>query len=96
MAIPPIAPWGMTGIGGQLPRCYGCGDPNISVKWEKITKWPEWKNRTPGTNICDKCYKETKKIFRKLKRIKPENLPLFISHPNGFVRARAINLLEKV
>jgi hypothetical protein len=87
---------GSTGIGGGPPPiCYGCEKITSSIKWVNANKWPEWSGRKPGTIICDKCYEEAIEVFQILAGTKPEDLPLFISHPNGFVRLRAANLLQK-
>jgi hypothetical protein len=100
MAIPPSGNHfgfhGATGIGANPPHCYGCGKINGSIKWVHAIHWPEWESRTYGTNICDKCYNEAEEIFKTLNdKTELKNLPLYISHPNGFVRLRAANLLQK-
>ena len=45
--------------------------------------------------VCLNCCRKTRRMLKKLKKMDPRELPLFISDSNIFIRTRASNLLQK-
>jgi hypothetical protein len=45
-------------------------------------------------SICLKCTRKTRRMLKRLKKMDPRELPLFVSDPNIFIRTRATNLLQ--
>ena len=84
---------GMAGIG--IPICCICKKPAPSGKIVDDDF-----NRTMGlamlesNKICQKCYHRTEKLLKAVNMINPSKLPLLVSHPNKFVRSKAIKRLE--
>jgi hypothetical protein len=92
MAIPPSPP--IYPFTGSLP-CVVC---NQNASHGYITNgafelYQELNQIRDPHPICPKCFLRTKKLLNCLNKTNSKKLPLYISHPNKFVRIRASRLL---
>lgn len=88
---------GTTGMTGATPFCEVCNrntfdylTVNINLEQDSII------SNIRGTyRICPKCFKDTQKVIKKMRKVPLIKLPLYINHNNLFVKNYVAERLKK-